>query len=136
MKVICIDTDVVGLTLGRHYDVISKDEVHRHSKFLLKNDLDENIWYDINPYGIIKILPLTDIFVEFLGESRNGLTKGNYYQILDRDGYFTEGDETYYFMDDFNKFVGINRVNYFGGGVLFRNTSKIRNKKLEELGVV
>lgn len=133
MKVICIDTDVIGLTLGRHYDVISED--HRHSKFLLKNDLGENIWYDINPYGIIKILPLTDIFVEFLGESGNGLTNGNYYQLLDRNGYFTEDDETYYFMDDFNKFVGIRRVNYFGGGILFRNTSRIRNKKLDELGI-
>lgn len=135
MIVVCIDTDVIGLTLGSHYDVISEDEVHRHSKFLLKNDLGENIWYDINPYGIIKILPLTDIFVEFLGESGNGLTNGNYYQLLDRNGYFTEDDETYYFMDDFNKFVGIRRVNYFGGGILFRNTSRIRNKKLDELGI-
>ena len=145
MKVVCIDTDVAGLTLGRYYDVISEDiqrspsgfaEVFKHhSKFLLKNDLGEDKWYDHNPFGILKILPITDTLVEFLGESTTGLTKGKYYHLLDRNGYFSEDDETYYFMNDFNRFVGVGRINYFGGDILFKNTSKIRNKRLNELGI-
>jgi hypothetical protein len=52
-----------------------------------------------------QVICVTDYWVEYTG-SITGLTKGKWYQILDR-GNFSFSDEHYYFLDDNDKLVGI-----------------------------
>lgn len=136
MTCVCIDDDVDGLTKGKHYEVISKSNNYgRCDRFLLRNDMNYDTWYDNRPYGIIKILLTTDTWVEYIGNDSQGMTKGKYYQLLDRDEDFDLTDEYYYFLNDFDYFVGYRRINYMNGDEIFRNTSVIRQKKLEDLGI-
>jgi hypothetical protein len=74
--------------------------------------------YEKSPMGIIEVMKLTDIFKEYVGPKHKGLTIGKTYQILDdRSGY-------YYFINDNDKFVGITKINYFGGTPMFKVVDK------------
>ena len=129
MKVVCIDTDVDGLTLGEEYEVIEQDPGFRHfEKFLVKNDRGVDTWYHYNPYGIIKILPATGVMMEYIGEKRIGFTPGKLYHLLDRDGDFTPELDSYYCLDDIGEFRSISRRQLF-----WRQGA--REDKLNQLGL-
>ena len=128
MKLICVG-DEPGFTIGKEYDYSTIKEDWRIKLILIKNDFGDLIKHKLNEY-IITLLPPSDIWVEFIDDSRDGLTHGKYYNLLDRNKA-SRGDEHYYFLDDNNKFVGAWRGNRF------RDVSKIklRNEKLNELGI-
>ena len=128
MKLICVG-DEPGFTIGKEYDYSTIKEDWRIKLILIKNDFGQLIKHKLNEY-IITLLPPSDIWVEFIDDSRDGLTHGKYYNLLDRNKA-SRGDEHYYFLDDNNKFVGAWRGNRF------RDVSKIklRNEKLNELGI-
>lgn len=128
MKLICVG-DEPGFTIGKEYNYSTIKEDWRIKLILIKNDFDELIKHKLNEF-IITLLPPSDIWVEFIDDSRDGLTHGKYYNLLDRNKA-SRGDEHYYFLDDNNKFVGAWRGNRF------RDVSKIklRNEKLNQLGL-
>ena len=128
MKLICVG-DEPGFTIGKEYDYSTIKEDWRIKLILIKNDFGELIKHKLNEF-IITLLPPSDIWVEFIDDSRDGLTNGKYYNLLDRNKA-SRGDEHYYFLDDNNKFVGAWRGNRF------RDVSKIklRNEKLNQLGI-
>ena len=76
------------------------------------------------------MLPPSDIWVEYIDVSKDGLTKGKWYNLLRRSN-ISLNDEHYYFLDDNNKFVGAWK------GRRFRDVSKLklREEKLIELGI-
>ena len=128
MKLICVG-DEPGFTIGKEYNYSTIKEDWRKKLILIKNDFGDLIKHKLNEY-IITLLPPSDIWVEFIDDSRDGLTQGKYYNLLDRNKA-SRGDEHYYFLDDNNKFVGAWRGNRF------RDVSKIklRNEKLNQLGI-
>ena len=128
MKLICVG-DEPGFTIGKEYNYSTIKEDWRKKLILIKNDFGDLIKHKLNEY-IITLLPPSDIWVEFIDDSRDGLTQGKYYNLLDRNKA-SRGDEHYYFLDDNNKFVGAWRGNRF------RDVSKIklRNEKLNKLGI-
>lgn len=128
MKLICVG-DEPGFTIGKEYNYSTIKEDWRKKLILIKNDFGDLIKHKLNEY-IITLLPPSDIWVEFIDDSRDGLTQGKYYNLLDRNKA-SRGDEHYYFLDDNNKFVGAWRGNRF------RDVSKIklRNEKLNQLGL-
>ena len=136
MKVKCISYDTKGLTFGKEYNVIKRgsnpDSKHLWYKdwFLLINDDNKEMWYDRCPMGIIELLPLTGETIQYIGESTSGLTHGKYYQTLEG-----KGDEYFYFIDDNDKFVGISKINYFGGSPNFIEITKNRDFKLNNLNI-
>ena len=128
MKLICVG-DEPGFTIGKEYNYSTIKEDWRKKLILIKNDFGDLIKHKLNEF-IITLLPPSDIWVEFIDDSRDGLTQGKYYNLLDRNKA-SRGDEHYYFLDDNNKFVGAWRGNRF------RDVSKIklRNEKLNQLGL-
>ena len=118
MKIICIN-EVEGLTVGKEYDVIKTDgEFTRVMGYFVINDYNLMERYERSPMGILEVMELTDIFKEYVGPEHRGLTIGKTYQILDdRSGY-------YYFINDNDKFVGITKINYFGGTPMFKVVDK------------
>lgn len=80
-------------------------------------------WYG----GVIIFAELYDEYIRFIGDEYNGLTKGKVYQLCGR----ISTQEHYYFVNDFNKFVGIPKRNYFGGVHYFERFD--RNKKIDSL---
>jgi hypothetical protein len=129
MKFICVG-DEPGFTIGKVYNF----EYITEKKFdpiwiLIENDFGEQIKNKLNEFSI-KFLTQSNIWVEFIDDSRDGLTTGKYYNLLDRFKASLD-DEHYYFLDDNNEFIGAYRGNRF------RDVSKIkfRNDRLEELGI-
>lgn len=119
MKIICIN-EVEGLTVGKQYDVIKTEQVKFpwNLVYFVINDYNLMERYERSPMGIIEVMELTNIFKEYVGPEHRGLTIGKTYQILDdRCGY-------YYFLNDNNKFVGITKINYFGGKDMFKVADK------------
>lgn len=119
MKIICINK-VEGLTVGKEYDVIKTEEVNFpwNLGYFVINDYNLMERYERSPMGIIEVMELTDIFKEYVGPEHRGLTIGKTYQILDdRSGY-------YYFINDNDRFVGITKINYFGGTPMFKVVDK------------
>jgi hypothetical protein len=137
MRVVCIG-NVNALTIGKYYDVIqngsnpNSNHLWYKDWFLLKNDNNDTLWYDRKTSGIIKILPLLDIWVKYIGDQTDGISYDSYYNLLDRGD---NGDEYYYFLNDKNEFVGIRKINFFGGKNNFRivDISEIRNEKINNL---
>ena len=129
---ICVG-DEPGFTIGKEYEfewIESKNEFEWIAPTIsIKNDSGKLIKHRLNEF-IITMLPPSDIWVEYIDVSKDGLTKGKWYNLLKR-GYISLNDEHYYFLDDNNKFVGAYR------GRRFRDVSKIkfRNDKLIELGI-
>jgi hypothetical protein len=128
MRLICVG-DEPGFTIGKEYICSPINEQRNNWLILIENDFGEEIKHKLNEY-IITLLPPSDIWVEFIDDSRDGLTFGKYYNLLDR-GKASLNDEHYYFLDDNNKFVGAWRGNRF------RDVSKIkfRDNRLQELGI-
>lgn len=128
MKLICVG-DEPGFTIGKEYNYSTIKEDWRIKLILIKNDFGDLIKHKLNEF-IITLLPPSDIWVEYVDDSRDGLTHGKYYNLLDRNKA-SRGDEHYYFLDDNNKFVGAWRGNRF------RDVSKIklREDRLNELGL-
>ena len=119
MKIICINK-VKGLTIGKEYDVIKTEPIEFSSGlgYFVVNDDNLMERYEKSPMGIIQIIELTDISLEYIGPEHKGLTIGKTYQMLDdRHGY-------YYFLNDNDKFVGITKINYFGGTPMFKEVDK------------
>ncbi len=122
MKIVCVS----------EYDVISEGP-KPNSKWLthgfnIINDNGIEKWHGVSPMGIIQVLPLKGIWLEYLNDDSYGLTKGKIYSILDK-----YSAEYVYFMNDNNKFVGISKRNYFGGNPNFRNPQKERDIKIEHI---
>jgi hypothetical protein len=128
MKLICVG-DEPGFTIGKEYDYSTIKEEWREKLILIKNDFGDLIKHKLNEF-IITMLPPSNIWVEYVDDSKDGLTSGKYYNLLDRNKA-SRGDEHYYFLDDNNKFVGVWRGNRF------RDVSKIklREDRLNELGI-
>jgi hypothetical protein len=138
MKLICVG-DEPGFTIGKEYEfewIGSDPKIHRTwstfcplRQILIKNDFGDLIKHKLNEF-IITMLPPSNIWVEYVDDSKDGLTHGKYYNLLDRNKA-SRGDEHYYFLDDNNKFVGAWRGNRF------RDVSKIklREDRLNELGI-
>ena len=128
MKLICVG-DEPGFTIGKEYDYSTIKEEWREKLILIKNDFGDLIKHKLNEF-IITMLPPSNIWVEYVDDSKDGLTHGKYYNLLDRNKA-SRGDEHYYFLDDNNKFVGAWRGNRF------RDVSKIklREDRLNELGI-
>jgi len=136
-KVQCITDDITGggLTFGEKYNVIKRgskpDSKHQWYKdwFLLINDNGQEMWYDKCPYGVIELLQLTGETIQYIGESKSGLTNGKYYETLDKE----KGYEYFYFIDDDDRFVGIYKINYFGGAANFIEVTKERDDKINSI---
>ena len=128
LKLICV-SDEHGFTIGKEYEYEWLISNHVHW-ILIKNDFGHEIIHKLNEY-IITLLPPSDIWVEFIKDSKDGLTSGKYYNLLNR-GLTSLRDEHYYFLDDNNKFVGAYSPNRF------RDVSKIkfRDDRLNQLGIV
>ena len=129
---ICVG-DEPGFTIGKEYEfewIESKNECDWIAPTIsIKNDSGKLIKHRLNEF-IITMLPPSDIWVEYIDVSKDGLTKGKCYNLL-RRGNISLNDEHYYFLDDNNKFVGAWR------GRRFRDVSKLklREEKLNELGI-
>jgi hypothetical protein len=131
LKIICVG-DEPGFTIGKEYEfewVDDEPKIHRPWYILIKNDFGIVKKHKLNEF-IITLLPTSDIWVEYIDDSEDGLTNGKYYNLLER-GTISLNDQHYYFLDDNNKFVGAYRGNRF------RDVSKIklREDKLKELGI-
>ena len=135
--VVCISNEVTGgnLTFGKKYSVIKRGRNPKFTKFyvdsfLLINDIGIEMWYDKSPIVVFEILPLKG-YIKFIGEPLSGLTYGKCYEWLDKERDY----EYTYLIDDNNKFVGISRINYFGGASNFVDvtTTEIRGKKLNSI---
>jgi hypothetical protein len=88
------------------------------------------MWYDKSPI-LVEVLPLSGYSIKYIGKSGDGLTRGNYYEVLDQE----RNHEYFYFIDDNNKFVGIRKINYLGGAPNFIEVTKVREDKIKELGI-
>ena len=137
MKVICISKEVTGggLTFGEKYDVIERGSNPKYTRFyvdsfLLINDRGIKMWYDRAPI-LVELLPLSGYSIKYIGNSGDGLTRGNYYEVIDKESDY----EYFYFIDDNKKFVGISKINYFGGEPNFIEITKVREDKIKELGI-
>ena len=137
MKVVCISHEVTGggLTFGQRYDVIERGPNPNKTRFyvdsfLLINDNGVKMWYDRSPI-LVELLPLIGHSIKYIGKSGDGLTNGNYYEVLDKERNY----EYFYFIDDNNKFVGISKINYLGGAPNFIEVTKVRQDKIKELGI-
>jgi hypothetical protein len=107
MYIVCICDDVENTTRGKKYPILKEDPyIFNDTRYLIVNDINEEKWYKQNPNGIIRFLPVTDYWVEYLGNNSK-LTKGKWYQILDRNNRFSFRDEHYYFLDDKDEVVGM-----------------------------
>ena len=134
MKLVCVG-DEPGFTIGKEYEYEWVDHIpltyYSFNKYTIhiKNDLGVEIIHNLNEF-IITMLPPSNIWVEYIDETKDGLTNGKYYNLLDR-GKTSISDEHYYFLDDNNKFVGAWR------GRRFCDVSKIklRSDKLKEIGI-
>ena len=129
MKLICVG-DEPGFTIGKEYEfewVDAEPKGYCAWHILIKNDFDIVKKHKLNEF-IITLLPPSDIWVEYIDVSKDGLTMGKYYNLLQR-GTISLNDQHYYFLDDNNKFVGAHRGNRF------RDVSKmkLRNDRLKEL---
>jgi hypothetical protein len=133
---ICVG-DEPGFTIGKEYEfewIESETKIENEFEWIahtisIKNDSGKLIKHRLNEF-IITLLPPSDIWVEYIDVSKDGLTKGKFYNLL-RRGNISLNDEHYYFLDDNNKFVGAWR------GRRFRDVSKLklREEKLNELGI-
>ena len=126
-KLICVGSEP-GFTIGKEYEYRFKNFTYRGPcLILIKNDLDIEIEHRLNG-SVITLLPPTDIWIEYIGDNRDGLTNGKYYRLL---GATKLNDKYYYFLDDNNDYVGAHN------GGRFRDVSKLklRNDKLKELGI-
>jgi hypothetical protein len=137
MEVVCISDKVTGggLTFGQRYDVIERGPNPNQTRFyvdsfLLINDNGVKMWYDRAPI-LVEVLPLSGYSIKYIGESVDGLTNGNYYEVIDKE----RQNEYFYFINDNNKFVGIRKINYFGGSPNFIEVTKVREDKIKELGI-
>lgn len=129
MKLICV-SDEVGFTIGNEYQYkFLKKYNWRDWWILIENDSGVEVEMVLNQF-IITMLPASDIWVEYISDGRAGLTKGKYYNLLER-GSISLDDEHYYFLDDNNEFIGAYR------GRNFRDVSKVRlrEERLKELGL-
>jgi hypothetical protein len=131
LKLICVG-DEPGFTIGKEYEfewVDVEPKGYCAWYILIKNDFDIVKKHKLNEF-VITLLPPSDIWVEYIDVSKDGLTKGKWYNLLSR-GDISLNDEHYYFLDDNNKFVGAWR------GRRFRDVSKLklREEKLKELGI-
>jgi len=131
MKTLICVGDEPGFTIGKEYEFewIENENIFANWTISIKNDSGELIELKLNEF-IITMLPPSDIWVEYIDVSKDGLTKGKWYNLLKR-GYISLNDNNYYFLDDNNKFVGAWR------GRRFRDVSKLklREDKLKELGI-
>ena len=67
-------------------------------------------------------------WVKFIGpDDYPGLTKEKYYHLCEK-----YDNEYFYFMNDFNKFVGIRQKNFLGGKAYFERLP-LKNLMLEKL---
>jgi len=133
---ICVG-DEPGFTIGKEYEfewIESETKIENEFEWIahtisIKNDSGKLIKHRLNEF-IITMLPPSDIWVEYIDVSKDGLTKGKCYNLL-RRGNISLNDEHYYFLDDNNKFVGAWR------GRRFCDVSKLklREDKLKELGI-
>lgn len=129
MKLVCVG-DEPGFTIGKEYEYEWVENISFNKYTIrIKNDLGVEIIHNLNQF-IITMLPPSNIWVEYIDKTKDGLTNGKYYNLLDR-GKASISDEHYYFLDDNNKFVGAWR------GRRFRDISKIklRSDKLKEIGI-
>jgi hypothetical protein len=133
MKTLICVGDEPGFTIGKEYEFewIESENIFGSTNWTIsiKNDSDELIELKLNEF-IITMLPPSDIWVEYIDVSKDGLTKGKWYNLL-RRGDISLNDEHYYFLDDNNKFVGA------WNGRRFRDVSKLklREDKLKQLGI-
>ena len=131
MKTLICVGDEPGFTIGKEYEFewIESENIFANWTISIKNDSGELIELKLNEF-IITMLPPSDIWVEYIDVSKDGLTKGKCYNLL-RRGNISLNDEHYYFLDDNNKFVGA------WNGRRFRDVSKLklREEKLKELGI-
>lgn len=127
-KLVCVG-DEPGFTIGNEYEFEWVSVSFNKYLIRIKNDLGVEITHKLNEF-IITMLPPSDIWVEYIGETKDGLTNGKYYNLLDR-GKASISDEHYYFLDDDNKFIGAWR------GRRFCDVSKIklRSDRLKEIGI-
>ena len=133
---ICVG-DEPGFTIGKEYEfecIESETKIENEFEWIthtisIKNDSGKLIKHRLNEF-IITMLPPSDIWVEYIDVSKDGLTQGKCYNLL-RRGNISLNDEHYYFLDDNNKFVGA------WNGRRFRDVSKLklREEKLKELGI-
>ena len=134
LKLICVSGEP-GFTIGKEYDYewisqsFNNHVFNKKDLILIKNDFGNHIKHRLNEYTIT-LLPPSDIWVEYVYDSKDGLTRGKYYNLLDR-GKASLHDEHYYFLDDYNRFVGAYSPNRF------RDVSKIklRDDRLKEIGI-
>lgn len=54
MEILCIDTDVNGLSKNKRYKIIKKNS--SLDEFFLINDFGVEKWYERCPFGVIKIV--------------------------------------------------------------------------------
>lgn len=133
---ICVG-DEPGFTIGKEYEfewIESETKIENEFEWIthtisIKNDSGKLIKHRLNEF-IITLLPPSNIWVEYIDVSKDGLTRGKCYNLLKR-GNISLNDEHYYFLNDNNKFVGAWR------GRRFRDVSKLklREEKLNELGI-
>jgi hypothetical protein len=131
LKLICVG-DEPGFTIGKEYEFEwtgTEPKMYRTQSILIKNDFGKEIKHQLNEF-IITLLPPSNIWVEYIDVSKDGLTNGKYYNLLDK-GKASIQDEHYYFLDDNNKFVGA----YVGRRFRDVSKTKFRNDKLIELGI-
>jgi hypothetical protein len=133
MKTLICVGDEPGFTIGKEYEFewIESENIFGSTNWSIsiKNDSGELIELKLNEF-IITMLPPSDIWVEYIDVSKDGLTKGKWYNLL-RRGDISLNDKHYYFLDDNNKFVGA------WNGRRFRDVSKLklREDKLKQLGI-
>jgi hypothetical protein len=122
MKLICVGEEK-GFTIGNEYQYkFLKKYSWRDWWILIRNDSGVEVKMVLNQF-IITMLPPSDIWVEYISDGREGLTRGKYYNLLER-GSISLNDEHYYFLDDNNKFIGAFR------GRNFRDVSKTRLREI------
>jgi len=129
MQVVYIDDKYKDLTEGKIYTVLDerKSPINTiEDEYLIENDYGVEKWYGWYG-GVITFAELYDEYIRFIGDEYNGLTKGKVYQLCGRLWL----QEYYYFVNDFNKFVGIPKRNFFGGAHYFERFD--RNKKIDSL---
>jgi len=125
-KLICVGSEY-GFTIGKEYSIIEWFPMLKKEQILIENDFGNVIRHKLNEFVITMLSP-SDIWVEYIDESKDGLTNGKYYNLLDR-GKASLQDEFYYFLDDDNKFIGARR------GRRFKDVTKLksRNDKLNNI---
>lgn len=129
MKVIYIDDKYKDLTEGRIYTVLSERKSSTNTienEYLIENDCGVEKWFGWFG-GFITFAKLYDNYIRYIGEDLDGLTKNKVYQLCGR----LSDDRYYYFVNDYNKFVGMSKRNYFGGSHNFEKFDRI--KKIDNL---